>query len=89
MFNLRWRDIGAEALHLPDGRTGPRSVPLGGPCGRLSARCPDLATRRRTCFPDMPKAGVYRILINCWRAVCEDAKRGRLRLHDLRGWIRI
>ena len=21
MFNLRWRDIGAEALHLPDDRT--------------------------------------------------------------------
>ena len=29
VLNLRWRDIGAEALHLPDSKIGPRVVPLG------------------------------------------------------------
>ena len=28
-LNLRWRDIGADALNLADSKTGPRSVPLG------------------------------------------------------------
>ena len=29
VLNLRWRDIGAEAINLRDSKTGPRSVPLG------------------------------------------------------------
>ena len=29
VLNLRWRDIGAEAINLPDSKTGPRAVPLG------------------------------------------------------------
>ena len=29
VLNLRWRDIGAEAINLRDSKTGPRAVPLG------------------------------------------------------------
>ena len=29
VLNLRWRDIGADAINLPDSKTGPRAVPLG------------------------------------------------------------
>ena len=29
VLNLRWRDIGEDALNLRDSKTGPRAVPLG------------------------------------------------------------
>ena len=29
VLNLRWRDIGENAIGLPDSKTGPRAVPLG------------------------------------------------------------
>ena len=29
VLNLRWRDIGKDAIKLPDAKTGPRAVPLG------------------------------------------------------------
>ena len=29
VLNLRWRDIGDDALNLADSKTGPRAVPLG------------------------------------------------------------
>ena len=29
VFNLRWRDIGEDAINLRDSKTGPRAVPLG------------------------------------------------------------
>ena len=29
VLNLRWRDIGSEAISLPDSKTGPRAVALG------------------------------------------------------------
>ena len=29
VLNLRWRDIGADAINLADSKTGPRAVPLG------------------------------------------------------------
>ena len=35
-------------------------------------------------FPSYAHGKGYYPLRDCWRAVCEDAKLGRLRLHDLR-----
>ena len=29
VLNLRWRDIGKDAIKPPDAKTGPRAVPLG------------------------------------------------------------
>ena len=84
VLDLRWRDIGAESINLPDGKTGPRTVPLGEAAqmhiDRLSGdRKPD-----GFLFPRHAEGrGVYG-LESCWRAVCADAKLGKLRLHDLR-----
>ena len=84
VLDLRWRDIGTEAIHLPDSKTGPRSVPLGeGAKALLDAlsgeRCADAFL-----FPRYAQSqGRFRFATR-WRAVCEGAGLGRLRLHDLR-----
>ena len=55
VLNLRWRDIGAGAINLPDSKTGPRAVALGeAPRARIAALP---GSRRRSCFPVTPKAG--------------------------------
>ena len=84
VLNLRWRDIGADAIHLPDTKTGPRAVPFGEAArahiGALrGARDPDAFL-----FPRYAEGRGQWSLVACWRAVCADAKLGRLRLHDLR-----
>ena len=38
VLNLRWRDIGADAINLPDGKMGPRAAPLGEAAHRRAAR---------------------------------------------------
>ena len=84
VLNLRWRDIGAEAINLPDSKTGPRSVPLGKAARALIDALP--GTRKPEAFLFSRHAegrGVYS-LESCWCTVCVDAKLGRLRLHDLR-----
>ena len=50
VLNLRWRDIGPDAINLRDSKTGPR--------GRTSPRCPVRANRMRSCFRVTRKAGV-------------------------------
>ena len=35
-------------------------------------------------FPKLAEGRYSHSLVVCWRAVCEDARFGRLRLHDLR-----
>ena len=84
VLNLRWRDIGADAINLLDTKTGPRAVPLGEPARAhvavlSGARDPDAYL-----FPRYAEARGQSSLIACWRAVCADAKLGSLRLHDLR-----
>ena len=49
VLNLRWRDIGGDAINLPDSKTGPRAVPSCSrptrtgratiPCGTAGVRC--------------------------------------------------
>lgn len=84
VLNLRWRDIGADAINLRDSKTGPRAVPFGKAGVRTSPRCPARATRMRICFLRYAEARKQSSLTACWRAVCGDAKFGALRLHDLR-----
>ena len=84
VLDLRWRDVGEEAFHLPDSKTGPRSVPLGEAAWELietlpGERCPD-----RFLFPDYANGRGYYPLRDCWRVLCEDTDLGSLRLHDLR-----
>ncbi len=84
VLDLRWRDIGEDALNLRDSKTGPRAVPLGEAArahiGAISGpRKPDALL-----FPSYAHGKGYESMRNCWRAVCGHAKLGRLRLHDLR-----
>ena len=84
VLDLRWRNIGADALNLDDSKTGLRAVPLGEVAQAhimtLSApRDPDAFL-----FPSHRRGKGYDPFRDCWRAVCADAELGSLRLHDLR-----
>ena len=84
VLNLRWRNIGNDVLKLEDSKTGPRSVPLGASARALIEALPGEREPEGFLFPRYAEARGQSSLIACWRAVCEDAKLGRLRLHDLR-----
>ncbi len=84
VLNLRWRDIGETSINLPQGKIGPRSVPLGKAARALIGALPGERQRDAFVFPRYAESRCEYSLIACWRAVCDDAKLGRLRLHDLR-----
>ena len=84
MLNLRWRDIGENAIGLPDSKTGPRSVPLAEAARAHIAALPGARGPDAFLFPRYAEARGQSSLIACWRTVCADAKLGTLRLHDLR-----
>ena len=85
VLNLRWRDIAAVAINLPESKTGPCAVRLceaaqvhiEAPrrCARpRGAPVPSICTRLKATIPSDSSGG--------W--VCTDAKLSPLRLHDLR-----
>ena len=84
VLNLRWRDIGADAINLLDAKTGPRAVPLGEAARAHIAALPGARDPDAYLFPRHAQGRGIWILTNCWRTVCADAGLGRLRLHDLR-----
>ena len=84
VLNLRWRDIGADAINLRDSKTGPRAAPLGEAAQAHVAALPGARDPDAYLFPRYAEARGQSSLIACWRAVCADAKLGSLRLHDLR-----
>ena len=84
VLDLRWCDIGEGALNLEDSKTGPRAVPLGEAARALIETLPGPRKPKAFLFPSYAHGKGYYPLRHCWRAICEDAKLGRLRLHDLR-----
>ena len=84
VLNRRWRDIGDDAIKVPDSKTGPRTVPLGKAARAHIAALPGARDPDVFLFPRYAEGRGQYSLIACWRAVCADAKLGRLRLHDLR-----
>ena len=84
VLDLRWGDIGEDALNLEDSKTGPRAVPLGEAARALIETLPGPGMPEAFLFPSFTHGKGYYPLRHCWRTVCEDAKLGRLRLHDLR-----
>ena len=52
----------------------------------IARDAPELSLSRqcRLLFPKLAEGRYSHSLVVCWRAVCEDARFGRLRLHDLR-----
>ena len=84
VLDLRWRDIGETSINLPQGKTGPRSVPLGEAARALIETLPGERQRDAFVFPRYAEGRAQDSLIACWQTVCADARLGRLRLHDLR-----
>ena len=84
VLNLRWRNIGANALNLEDAKTGPRAVPIGEAARALIAALPGPRKPDAFLFPRHAEGRSADSLVLCWRTVCADAGLGRLRLHDLR-----
>ena len=84
ILNLRWREIGDDAIRLSDGKTGPRAVPLGEAARALIASLPGARNAGAFLFPQYAEGrGEWRLMAR-WRKICEEANIGRLRLHDLR-----
>ena len=84
VLDLRWRDIGADALNLEDSKTGPRAVLLGEAARAHVAAFHGPRKPDAFLFPSYVHGKGYESMRNCWRAVCDHAGFGRLRLHDLR-----
>ena len=84
VLNLRWRDIGEDAINLADSKTGPRAVPLGEAARALIEALPGARKTDAFLFPRHAGGRGEWSLTTCWRTVCADAELGRLRLHDLR-----
>ncbi|MCY4028371.1 MAG: integrase arm-type DNA-binding domain-containing protein, partial [Acidobacteria bacterium] len=83
VLDLRWRNIGADALNLEDSKTGPRAVPLGEAARALIETLPGPRKKDAFLFPRHAEKRGTGSFDGCWRAVCADARLGRLRLHDL------
>ena len=84
VLDLRWRDIGGDALNLRDSKTGPRAVPLGEAAREHIGAISGPRKSDALLFPSYAHGKGYDSLRNCWGAVCDHARLGRLRLHDLR-----
>ncbi len=84
VLDLRWRDIGKDALNLQDSKTGPRAVPLGEAAQGHVVAFPGPRDPDAFLFPSHAHGKGCESMRNCWGAVCDHARLGRFRLHDLR-----
>ncbi len=84
VLNLRWRDIGKDAINLSDSKTGPRAVPLGEAARAHIEALPGGRDPDAYLFPRYAGKRTPHALVERWRATCAEAGLGRLRLHDLR-----
>lgn len=83
IVRLRWSEIGGDALHLTDAKTGPRTVFLNAQAQAILAR------QRRTgspwVFPSRTDPSRHRTSeLSLWRKVRRTAGINDARLHDLR-----
>ena len=84
MLNLRWRNVGADALKLEDSKMRPRSVPLGAATQVHIDTLPGVRDPDTFLFPRLAEGRGAYSLTACWHTARERARLGRLRLHDLR-----
>ena len=80
VLNLRWRDIGEDAIALEDSKTGPRAVPLGEAARALIKALPGPRDPDAFQHPRHAEGRGVWVLTNFWRTVCADAMLGRLHL---------
>ena len=81
VLDLRWRDIGEDAIKLADSKIGPRAVPLGGAARALIETLPGDRDPDGFLFPRYTEGRGQDALRFRWRAVCTDAGLGRLLGH--------
>ena len=86
VLNLRWRDIGQNAITLREAKTGPRSVPLGEAARAVIDARPGSHEPDDFLFPGLggSRHAHAHHVVACWRAVRDGAGLGKVRLHDLR-----
>ena len=84
VLDLRWRDIGDGVITLGDSKTGPRTVQLGEAAQAVIEALPGPSDPDAFLFPKNAGRDSPTNIVACWRAVCDDAELGKLRLHDLR-----
>ena len=70
VLDLRWRDIGEDAIRLPDSKTGPRAVPLGEAARAHVAALPGPRDPDAFLFAGLAEGRGACGLVECWRAVC-------------------
>ena len=84
VLNLRWRNIGNDALNLDDSKTGPRTVPIGKAARAVIDTMPSRRDPDAFLFPRFADIKDPHRFVSCWHAIREHAALGKLRLHDLR-----
>ena len=77
VLNLRWRDIGDDAINLSDSKTGPRAVPLGEAARTLIETLSGPRDAEACLFPRYAEGRGQDALRFRWRAVCGDAGLGQ------------
>ena len=85
ILNLRWNevDLAAGELHLPDTKTGPRTITLSPEAASVLSRIPRLPDNPFV-IPGKIKGKAMRNLNDPWEIVWERAGLKDMRLHDCR-----
>jgi integrase len=84
-LGLRWDYVDWErsCLHLPDSKTGPKTIPLGAPALELLKNLPRHAGNPHV-FPGLLLGDHLKDLFGPWKRIRERAGLEGVRLHDLR-----
>ena len=83
VLDLRWRNIGAKALHLADSKTGGRVVPLGPEARAVLAALPRTGDNPWVIAGKLPGSHLTD-LQRPWRRIRARAGLDDVRIHDLR-----
>ena len=85
ILNLRWDDVDLEdgELHLPDSKTGPRTITLTPEAVDVLSRIPRLEDNPHV-IPGNIRGRPMRNLNDPWEIVCERAGLADMRIHDVR-----
>ncbi len=85
ILTLRWDDVDLErgSLHLPDSKTGPKSVPLGAGAVEVLAGIPRVEGNPFV-FPGERRGSHWVNVERSWRRLRSAAGFPELRVHDLR-----
>ena len=86
IINLQWEFIDWERseAHLPDSKTGPKTIVLNGPAMHLLNAIRSASPSEKWIFPALTKDRPFSNISGPWKAVCKEAELANFRIHDLR-----